>query len=82
MQFKFNSELCCCCFALASLAEQARSPLRAMNYFVPSGYRSNPQGVLLQAEWLGAELDMGVIGPDSTWSQGTSSTNSVKRCPR
>ena len=35
------------------------------------GYRCNPQGALLQAEWLRAG-EVGVIWPDSVWGQGTS----------
>ena len=43
------------------------------------GYRSNPQGGQLQAEWLRAEGAVGAIWPDSVFSRGTSTT---ERCPR
>ena len=34
---------CCCCFASALLAEQARSPLRARNCLVPCGTEAIPR---------------------------------------
>lgn len=48
---------CCCCFGLACLVKHAHSPL------------SNPQGALLQAEWLETEGEVGVIGltPSGVW---------------
>ena len=47
-------------------------PIKGNKLLGSLGYRSNPQGALLQAEWLGAEEEVGQIWPDSVWSRGTS----------
>ena len=54
-------------------------PIKGNKLLGSLGYRSNPQGVLLQAEWLRAEGEVGAIWPDSVWSRGTSTT---ERRPR
>ena len=68
----------CCCLASACLAEQAHSLLdllfnRPSANLLPKGnkllrsmgYRSNNQGALLQAEWIGTEREVhgGRFGP-------------------
>ena len=54
-------------------------PIKGNKLLGSLGYRSNPQGALLQAEWLRAEEGVGAILPDSVRSRGTST---AERRPR
>ena len=66
-----------CCLSPSGLAGPL--PIEGNILLGSLGYRSNPQGALLQAEWLRAEGEVGAIWPDSVWRRGTSTT---ERHPR
>ena len=54
-------------------------PIKGNKLLGSLGYRNNPQGVLLQADWLRAEGEVGAIWPDSVRIWGASTT---ERCFR
>ena len=51
-------------------------PFKGNKLLCYAGHRSDPQGALLQAEWLGAEGEVGANWPYSVWGRGSSTTDS------
>ena len=66
----FWTDLLLFCLSLSGRAGPL--PIKGNKLLGSLGYRSYPQGALLQAEWLRAEWEVGAIYPDSVWSRGTS----------
>ena len=67
---KVNSVLsscCCCCLASACLAEQARSPLRAINCLVPYDTEAIPR--VRCSRWLRAEGEVIRLLFERKWSR-------------
>ena len=48
-------------FCLGLSGRAAPLPIKGNKLLGSLGYRSNPQGALLQTEWLGAEGEVGAI---------------------